>query len=649
MLQVKLGKFGYCSLSGGYVGWPTSWVHPWSYWFEGLEVEVLPRDLLRSVGHANSEVPDFVTTISGLRPTASSGTDQFGRWAGFVSNARTFFTDWQFDRARGDPSKTTEHPTTHFNLSGTLFAGQSAYNRYRPQQDYPAEDYPIITSCKVVASGNRFTLAMSEPSATLPLTKSWRFQGGDFLSLLESGSFDLISVPNGDWRTTSLFKNVQSEVIDGYIQQVKFDVIHWSVRNSDGLVSATAFAIKLAIKHDLNPTYVGLDEVFNVVSVAPVRFCTVYRSYWSNYWMSPGSDPASVPYTPIEIDDPLWASASTFWGGGWEDKTLTTFFTGGMADSPDLNGLVGLGSGGEFRHMLHGRDFLAFKDLGTQLLPNVAAGFSLSSQEGVDAALSSISSNSLENLSQLGELMRVVDVGRILALIRFVRQRKYVSIVLALLDALTSAELVYSFSLRPTYLDSVDFSRKAARILNQINKSSYVEARGKFVLAVPDDFNSQTVENFQGVTVYHRSKVQFRINPDSYLSAVIPVRSFGLLPTWSQLWDFVPFSFVLDWFTGLGTNMERLEDQAMMLALDVRISTHSARVTWDFPAAWLEEFNLFADQAPNAKSAGFVLYDREVLSILPVLCPTRLPYYGVGRLPDWEVPTSLFWTLIRNR
>lgn len=57
------------------------------------------------------------------------------------------------------------------------------------------------------------------------------------------------------------------------------------------------------------------------------------------------------------------------------------------------------------------------------------------------------------------------------------------------------------------------------------------------------------------------------------------VDSIGFLPTLENVWDLIPYSFVIDWFIGVGDFLERVDSHLRLLRLGIQYVTMSRKKT----------------------------------------------------------------------
>jgi hypothetical protein len=74
-------------------------------------------------------------------------------------------------------------------------------------------------------------------------------------------------------------------------------------------------------------------------------------------------------------------------------------------------------------------------------------------------------------------------------------------------------------------------------------------------------------------------KLAIQDNDADILSLMNRLDSWGLLPTAENLWDLVPYSFVIDWLVDVGGYLERIDTRLRLKRLDIRYVTSSLKQT----------------------------------------------------------------------
>jgi hypothetical protein len=189
------------------------------------------------------------------------------------------------------------------------------------------------------------------------------------------------------------------------------------------------------------------------------------------------------------------------------------------------------------------------------------------------------------------------------------------------LKILASADLAYKFGVVPTMQDAHAVADVAQRTLEILPDLSRVRlARGKVVVHLPDG----TIPGFTECSAVFRTMATFNVEPDSLGSAFIKLDRLSVLPTFSRIWDLIPFSWLADYFVSLGDILGLVEKQALMLACSVGFSTSTVKIVHGL--GYLKatyDFDFGYEGEPQ-----YVSFSRVVLpGILPMLGPTSVPLF----------------------
>jgi hypothetical protein len=272
-------------------------------------------------------------------------------------------------------------------------------------------------------------------------------------------------------------------------------------------------------------------------------------------------------------------------------------------------------------------------------LPDLTALAYFSTSDAISNGFQMLSSNYLENLASIGDLGGLVGAAKILMTMTKFRKLRSVP---KLLSLLAEAKLVYSFGLAPTMSDASDISEKARSLMAEfLTMSRTKQSNGS---AFWKDWNFPRSGLFDGLEISVHSKVVFRVAPDSFLSALIPLKSLGILPTLSNIWDLIPFSFVLDKFWRVGSAVESAENSFGMMFLDCVYIVHSVRTFYPLPEEVLINYGLM--QSSESTRGGYVYYCRWVTKTFPVVSPTRFPVFKGSGIQDWSLASALAYKLV---
>lgn len=266
-----------------------------------------------------------------------------------------------------------------------------------------------------------------------------------------------------------------------------------------------------------------------------------------------------------------------------------------------------------------------------------------SASDALHKSIDVLKSNNIENLTQLSGILGLIPdlpgLGRLIAK----ASRKDPSALIDLVDFVTDAVLAYRFAQRPTALDteeilSTDFKAEISDLLQLQSFTGYGEFHHTF-----DDF-SPPMGGEGLTTLVTRSKVRLTFDMSNLMATYLVGNSVGLLPTLSNLWAVVPFSFVVDWFTGMSDRLKSVDDQLLWMAVTTQWCLHSYAITY-YPTP--EELSSYGLVSSSEKPFGLRYYIREFSLCMPKLRDSKYDYLAPDHGPDPIVVGSLVWQSIR--
>jgi hypothetical protein len=169
--------------------------------------------------------------------------------------------------------------------------------------------------------------------------------------------------------------------------------------------------------------------------------------------------------------------------------------------------------------------------------------------------------------------------------------------------AAASAYLAYQYGAMSNLRD-IESYRRGVRNALKMTKQSYRAVR-----------SGVSFQEQQGSTVTMHYKVFYSYYDNDMLSALRLLDQWALLPNMKMAWDFVPFSFVFDWFLSVESFLDKLDFRTRYQMYKVLAVTRSTKVELPLlpESTWLP-FKFSGD-------ATFVTYRREIRKKLdlPVL------------------------------
>lgn len=160
-----------------------------------------------------------------------------------------------------------------------------------------------------------------------------------------------------------------------------------------------------------------------------------------------------------------------------------------------------------------------------------------------------IEANYLESISEIGEIYQLIPDRRpFLDFMRKIGKAGLFTNGVKLLDLATNNYLLLKFGLLPFASDLAEISSKLDEVQSrfQARVGRRQTLYGKFTYTFPDN------DVLSGLRLVTRSKVRIGFPPQSFYLAMLPLKRLGLEPSFANLWDLVPFSFVADWFVNFG-------------------------------------------------------------------------------------------------
>jgi hypothetical protein len=134
----------------------------------------------------------------------------------------------------------------------------------------------------------------------------------------------------------------------------------------------------------------------------------------------------------------------------------------------------------------------------------------------------------------------------------------------------------YRYGLRLTVLDTNEILKGIRRFMDKQPK--WVSTRGISKHQVPSFIFGYPI------TVEGHMKLYCKPFDTTESGILEQLRQVDLLPSASNLWDFVPYSFVVDWFLPIGAQLERFDNQRDMDILPIISSCWSVKssMTWTY-------------------------------------------------------------------
>jgi hypothetical protein len=597
------------------------------------------RDIPSAIGHAPS-VPVTDVRYYGMKPLPSRiSPDAWRPWENIVYHTKSLFSDWDFERFPDVEFNIRENPVTHFNVYGHIRANLAytdfirepvggIYSTTPAKPVYEVAFYDTEGSPSVGFTQNTFTTGITQSAMS---NLHW------FSDAVNDGNYDGATANPYVTRRYSDFEYSMREHAVNWIAYTVSNYLdhpaHWWVWDVTWVVSI--------FPHFRLLQPIPWDTVVDIRDYVHLNYSINFerkRFKWS-----------------AKAEPGVWYDGSS----GFPDWTIPpsydfTYSSPGFVSAvssldkvddylgyvPSIGMYIGLG-GNE-------RGFNSFVDVGNRVVRDCYSAVFFSTKDAVEKHFEQFESNHIEallELRDLGGMLNPVQLARHIAGRRLTGYR----LLIALFDLLTDANLLYSFGIAPTVSDAKDIVKRS----RDIRKRYFFSADfAKIVTTYGDflyDIEGDIIAPFDHMTLEARSKVRISLSADSVLMALFPVRSLGLLPSLSQLWDLIPLSFLADWFTPIGDYLDAADTQALFLGLECHYAVHSVKITYVFSPEdrALFDFGFLGEGSAMFDESGYRLYVRWVDANLPVLTSSRLDFFGGPYVPNYGTLGSLLYKIIK--
>lgn len=222
------------------------------------------------------------------------------------------------------------------------------------------------------------------------------------------------------------------------------------------------------------------------------------------------------------------------------------------------------------------------------------------------ADVTGLQSNWIENLSQLKGTLSVVNplLDGYKAVVH--------GDIYAAKNALSGALFAYLYTIKPTLSDIKDLDENGLTTIQSFAKYRFSNERrrGARHLEVPV---LETRANLSYYCTFH-----FVLKDSSFSTIWNALEKLGLDPSVRNLWDLIPYSFVIDWFVSVGPALQKLSLYvSSVLTRQLKVRVQSFKVQWPLSSA--ECKSLFGDCLQVCGPATYTWYDRRIAHHIGVI------------------------------
>lgn len=379
---------------------------------------------------------------------------------------------------------------------------------------------------------------------------------------------------------------------------------------------------------------------------------STYNYFWKSEVVIPFvyPPPTTVPHSGDTIYFPVTASSilrtSDFVRTDGVSDTTTfeyqTDFSAGpiMLSNPIHTSLSEPGKMFVVKKSLEsGRFLIPFKNAVDKDFFDISASALFSTVDAFKQSEGYLGTNVLQNLaklpnisSALPKIKEAVDLLGSLA-------RKDLSLhtLKDILDLSTQTILQHDFEWRPYHDLLFKYLPEMISTLHNLGKTSNrATGYGSFSFKMTNQLGRKEV------TLLTRTKLVMDTSSSGLLSAVLGIDALGLLPKASNVWDLIPFTFVVNWFTGVGEALRRAE-YSLLLATIPAYFVHTYTISSPLSS---DELEILKTSSFDDQPATLRLYYRDISLYTPYPRDSKFGFGIPTGLPSIGTIGSLLYQLI---
>lgn len=282
----------------------------------------------------------------------------------------------------------------------------------------------------------------------------------------------------------------------------------------------------------------------------------------------------------------------------------------------------------------------AFARLVDDSMDDIRASSFVSTSDALEQLTTKVDSNLIEALYELPEFFAVLpDFRRLVELAQSVRKGVSVWTAFELIKWLANEDLRLVFGTIPNVgliMQTLPDLIRAITRLRNLEPTPLI-GRGSMSFDFPDGTFGRSK-----VRLVTRTKAIFNSRPTGALADCLALKSLGLLPSASSLWDIVPLSFVLDWAVDVQDRFRDVENMALVSAMSLRAMVHSYTIT----SPCQGDYSQYGVVEEPEQPLCFRYYRREVSRYVAPPRSSRFDFRWPTRPPNMLTAGSLFTTRV---
>jgi hypothetical protein len=262
----------------------------------------------------------------------------------------------------------------------------------------------------------------------------------------------------------------------------------------------------------------------------------------------------------------------------------------------------------------------------------------------IESSLLASKTNYGEVLNELGGLPELIpDVKGLITILRSVKWRSLLSGAVALgnlLKLYASTNLQYNFGIAPTVgvvqeLNALGPS--IARRLIACQKIKREELKGQFIFSLP-----YGPTGYGDCRLITRTSCTIEQPADPFWFAIMKLYSVRIGVSTKNIWELIPMSFAVDWFTNMSGRFGSLDMSFLSIFIRASAIQHSYTVESTFDLTSKSRIATpFESLDPNFGYLRPKYFRRELSQTVPILSDGKIDYLAAAGNPDLGIFTSL--------
>jgi hypothetical protein len=205
-----------------------------------------------------------------------------------------------------------------------------------------------------------------------------------------------------------------------------------------------------------------------------------------------------------------------------------------------------------------------FRDCVDREFHDISPSSVFSSVAAFKKAEGSLGVNILQDLQKLPNIASTLpQIGKAVDILgRLLRRDLRFSTLKEILDLATSTQLQGAFEWRPYLVLLTEYIPKLVATMSSLGiPAKRLSAYGSF------SFTGYNILGREEVHLLTRTKIVMDGSFSGLLSAITGLDALGIIPKPSNLWSLLPFTFVVDWFSGVNRALQLIEYSSLLCTI----------------------------------------------------------------------------------